>query len=213
MCRRAIRPARPRRGECTSCSRVSAPSANPVPNRSAITSADTSTTRGRMCRTATRSRWPAGRIPKRRRRAFSRSRGSSAMSDQMNPADRAVIEVLVATLETAWNVGDAEAFGAPFAPDADFVTIRAEHFRGRDAIATSHAKIFASVYAGSVVRYTVESVRLLRPDVALLHVQSVLDAPSGPLAGKHMSRFSAVLTRDGSGWQFASFHNTAAPST
>jgi uncharacterized protein (TIGR02246 family) len=133
------------------------------------------------------------------------------MSDPIDPADRAAIEAIVTTLEAAWNAGDGEAFGAPFASDADFVTIRAEHVRGRDAIASGHAGIFWTIYAGSVVRYTVESVRLLRPDVALLHVHAVLDAPSGPLAGKHMSRFSAVLTRDAGGWQIASFHNTVAP--
>ena len=38
-----------------------------------------------------------------------------------------------------------------------------------------------------------------------------LNAPSVPLAGKHMARFSAVLTRDAGGWQIASFHNTVAP--
>ena len=100
----------------------------------------------------------------------------------------------------------------PATPDADFVTIRAEHFRGRDAIASGHAGIFWTIYAGSVNRYTVESVRLLRPDVALVHVHAVLDAPSGPMAGRHMARFSAVLTRAAGGWQIASLHNTLAPS-
>jgi uncharacterized protein (TIGR02246 family) len=133
------------------------------------------------------------------------------MSDPIDSSDRAAIEAIVSQLESAWNAGDGQAFGAPFTPDADFVTIRAEHFRGRDAIASGHAGIFWTIYAGSVVRYTVESVRLLRPDVALLHVYSILNAPSGPLAGQHMSRFSAVLTRDAGGWQIASFHNTLAP--
>jgi uncharacterized protein (TIGR02246 family) len=134
------------------------------------------------------------------------------MSDPIDPSDRAAIEAIVANLEAAWNAGDGEAYAAPFSPDADFVTIRAEHFRGRDAIASGHAGIFWTIYAGSVNRYTVESVRLLRPDVALVHVHAVLDAPSGPMAGRHMARFSAVLTREAGGWQIASLHNTLAPS-
>lgn len=134
------------------------------------------------------------------------------MSDSIDPSDRAAIEGIVARLEAAWNAGDAEAYGAPVAPDADFVTIRAEHVRGRDAIASGHASIFWTIYAGSVNRHTLESVRLLRPDVALAHVHAVLNVPSGPLAGPHMARFSAVLTREVGGWQSVSFHNTVAPS-
>ncbi len=133
------------------------------------------------------------------------------MTDSIGPADRAAIEGIVATLESAWNAGDGGRFGAPFAPDADFVTIRAEHFRGRDAIASGHAAIFRTIYAGSVNRYEIESARLLRPDVALVHVHATLDAPSGPLAGRHEARFSIVLTREGAGWQIASLHNMLAP--
>ena len=92
------------------------------------------------------------------------------------------------------------------------MTIRAEHFRGRDAIASGHASIFWTIYAGSVNRYTIESIRLVRPDVAMVHVHAVLDVPSGLLAGRHMARFSAVLTREAAGWQIVSFHNTLAPS-
>lgn len=133
------------------------------------------------------------------------------MSEPIDPSDRAAIEAIVAKLEAAWNAGDGDAYGAPFSTDADFVTIRAEHFRGRDAIASSHANIFWTIYAGSVNRHTLESLRLLRPDVALAHVYAVLDVPSGPLAGRPMARFSAVLTREAGGWQIASFHNTVAP--
>ena len=127
--------------------------------------------------------------------------------------DRADLERIVAQLEAAWNAMDGPAFAAPFASDADFVTIRGEHFRGRPAIAAGHSSIFRTIYAGSTNRLTVESARLLRADVALVHVHSVLDAPTGPLAGRHRARFSLVLTREPEGWVIAALHNTieAAP--
>ncbi|MEO7273195.1 MAG: SgcJ/EcaC family oxidoreductase, partial [Vicinamibacterales bacterium] len=53
----------------------------------------------------------------------------------LTDADRHSIDSLVARLEAAWNAGDGEAFAAPFAPDADFVNVRAEHHQGRQAIA------------------------------------------------------------------------------
>ena len=103
---------------------------------------------------------------------------------------------------------DGEAFAAPFAEDADFVNIVGEHHRGRREIAAGHQAIFRDFYAGSTARLTVESVRQLRPDVALAHVASELTAPTGPMAGRHVARFSIVLTRDRGVWEIASFHNT-----
>ena len=71
------------------------------------------------------------------------------MPADLTPADRAALENVVRQLEAAWNAMDGSAFAAPFADDADFVTIRGEHFRGRPAIAAGHAAIFQTIYAGS----------------------------------------------------------------
>ena len=133
------------------------------------------------------------------------------MNDLTNAGDRTAFERIVASLEAAWNAGDGHAYGAPFSADADFVTIRAEHLRGRDAIAAGHAAIFRTIYAGSINRMRVESARLLRPDVGLVHVEATLKAPTGPLAGTHVARFSLVLTREAGDWHIASLHNTLEP--
>jgi uncharacterized protein (TIGR02246 family) len=133
------------------------------------------------------------------------------MSMDIGDADRAALESIVSRLELAWNASDGSAFAADFADDADFVNIRGEHHRGRQAIAGGHTGIFKSIYAGSTNRYTVEAMRLLRPDVALVHVHSSLDNPQGPLAGRHTARFSLVLTREQGRWQIASLHNTLEP--
>jgi len=134
------------------------------------------------------------------------------MNPSLEPADRTALAEIVRQLEAAWNAGDGAAFAARMAPDADFVNIRAEHLRGREAIAAGHAAIFRTIYAGSHNRYTLESARLLSPDVALVHVQAALEVPAGPLAGPHAALFSMVLTRGADGWLIASFHNTLAPS-
>jgi uncharacterized protein (TIGR02246 family) len=134
------------------------------------------------------------------------------MPADLTPAERAALENIVRHLEAAWNAMDGAAFAAPFAADADFVNIRAERFRGQDAIAAGHAAIFKTVYAGSTNRYTVEAARLLRPEVALVHVHASLDVPHGPLAGHHGARFSMVLTQDGGNWEIAAFHNTLEPA-
>jgi uncharacterized protein (TIGR02246 family) len=127
-------------------------------------------------------------------------------------SERAALQAIVTRLESAWNAMDAEAFAAPFAEDADFVNIVGEHHRGRPAIAAGHRAIFRDFYADSTARMEVIAARLLRPEVALVHVHSVLDAPKGPLAGRNTAIFSMVLTkRDVAGgpeWEIAAFHNT-----
>ena len=128
----------------------------------------------------------------------------------MNDTDRSSIEALVQSMEDAWNAGDGAAFAAPMANDADFVNVRGEHFRGRDTIAGGHSAIFRTIYAGSTNRYTLENARMLTPDVALIHVRAVMDAPAGPMAGRNHALWSAVLTRTAAGWEIASFHNTIA---
>jgi len=133
------------------------------------------------------------------------------MAEPISATDRADIEAIMAKLEAAWNAGDGIAFAAPFAKDADFVNIRADRFSGRETIAAGHDGIFRTIYAGSKNRYAVESIRMLRNDVAVAHVRAELTAPAGALAGKHVAIFSAVLTRDENGWEIASFHNTLMP--
>jgi uncharacterized protein (TIGR02246 family) len=125
----------------------------------------------------------------------------------MDPADQIVASV-VNELESAWNAADGVAFARPFAEDADFVNIRGEHHRTREAIAKGHQAIFNTVYKGSVVRLQVAAVRTLAPTVLLAHVKSTLKAPAGPLAGEHAALFSLVLVRDQDNWPIVAFHNT-----
>ena len=130
----------------------------------------------------------------------------------VSQTDRAAFDAILRELETGWNAGDGSAFGAPMAEDADFVTIRADHLRGRAAIVASHSGIFSTIYAGSRNRISLENARLLGPNVALLHARSVLEAPTGPLTGRHEARFSMVLLRADAKWEITSFHITLAPT-
>lgn len=120
---------------------------------------------------------------------------------------------IVGRLEEAWNAGDGPAFGRPFTGDADFVDIRGDHHRGREAIAEGHRGIFASIYRGSRIRYAVTHARELGDGVILAHSTGELEAPSGPMAGRHRATQSLVLVRDGGEWRIAGFHNTLVAPT
>src|SRR6476469_11053092 len=83
-------------------------------------------------------------------------------------ADTAAADTAAAVLrrlEAAWNAGDGQGFGAPYAADAAFVNIRGEHHRGRDAIAGGHEGIFATLYAGSTNRMELVDARHPAADV------------------------------------------------
>jgi uncharacterized protein (TIGR02246 family) len=124
---------------------------------------------------------------------------------------KSIVETVMERLEDGWNAADGAAFGAPFAPDADFVAIRGDLHSGEE-IATGHQQIFDTIYAGSTVRYTVLKARELAGGVILAHVRGTLNAPTGPLAGETNALATVVLVGNGDGHRIAAFHNTLVVS-
>src|SRR3954449_8657147 len=93
----------------------------------------------------------------------------------------AVATAALHLLEGGWNASDGLRYGAAFAEDSDFVTVRGEHIRGSRLIADGHQRIFDTVYRGSTVQLEVDHATQIAPDVVLAVATSTLDAPSGPL--------------------------------
>jgi uncharacterized protein (TIGR02246 family) len=114
---------------------------------------------------------------------------------------------VLARLESAWNAGDGTAFGAPFQPDASFVTIRGEMAHG-PAIGAGHAAIFATIYADSTNRMELLEAQRIGDDVIIATSRNTLEAPHGPLAGVHEAMSTSVLVRTGGEWRIASTQNT-----
>ena len=133
------------------------------------------------------------------------------MPDTLSQPDTDALHKIVTDLEAAWNAGDGAAFAKDFADDADFVNIRAEHHRGKAAIAAGHQGIFDTIYKGSTNSFEVRSARALSPDIAVVHVDATLVCPVGPFAGANNALYSMVTRRVGDGWEIVSFHNTLAP--
>ena len=93
------------------------------------------------------------------------------MSD-LAPTDDAGVHALVAQLAQGWNTKNAARFAQPFTDDADFVPINGMHIQGRPNIESGHQHLFATTYQHSTIDLAVTHVRLLRPDVALVHVHN-----------------------------------------
>jgi len=125
-------------------------------------------------------------------------------------ADEAAIRDNVKQLETGWNTKNGAAFAKPFAEDADYVVINGRVLKGKEEIATSHQRIFDTVFKDTKLALTVKQVRFLRPDVAVVHASGHRDGPTEELTQGAMMTF--IMTKGQQGWTIAAFQNTAVAS-
>jgi uncharacterized protein (TIGR02246 family) len=111
-------------------------------------------------------------------------------------------------LQDAWNSGDGEAFAAPYADDAEFVTVQGTRVTGRRAIAAGHQGIFDTIYAGSTNSMELLHTHPVTGGVQLALTRNTLSVPAGPLAGVRQALGTVVLRENGAGWEIVSTQNT-----
>jgi uncharacterized protein (TIGR02246 family) len=125
---------------------------------------------------------------------------------QMKNADEMAIEGLVQTFVDGWNAGDGAACARPFAVDADFTAITGLKAKGRDVIAKGHDEILSTLYRGSQNSANVESIRFLRPDVAVADVTFRFVGDVRPF-GLEQTSCGLVCTKEDGAWSIAVFRN------
>ncbi len=142
------------------------------------------------------------------------------------PRDEEGVRRAVSGFVDAWNRHDMEAFGKLFAPDADFVNVAGEWWKGRQTIQMRHAYAHGTVPAGapgdqqryygifksSTLRFTQIDVRFLRKNVAVAHVSMELLGDARTPDPRH-SVATFVLTRQGGAWLIAVAQNTEVNRT
>lgn len=135
--------------------------------------------------------------------------GASAQAgNKHSKADDTAIRQIVQQVQDGWNAHDGKAFAAPFAEDADYVIVNGQHIKGRMAIETGHTGIFTTIYKDSRNVATIKSIRFLRSDVGLVHVEWNLEFRIGGELKKGHAMNSMVMTKDKGKWSIAAFHNT-----
>ncbi len=115
---------------------------------------------------------------------------------------------MVYQLEQAWNAADGSAFAAPFTEDADFIHILGGYYTGRSAIEAGHRMIFGTIYKSSTVRYSVERIRFLRPDVALVFLRQYLQLLEDGQPRELEARPTIVAESVDGEWKIAAMQNT-----
>lgn len=132
----------------------------------------------------------------------------AALPAAAGAGDEASIRENVRQLESGWNAKSGAQFAKPFAEDADYVVINGIHLKGREAIAEAHQGIFDTFYKESTLSLSVKQVRMLRPDVAVVHVTGTNRYKRGGEAQASGAIITLVMTKESGGWKIAAFQNT-----
>jgi uncharacterized protein (TIGR02246 family) len=140
--------------------------------------------------------------------------------------DERALRQLVAQCDAAWNAGDPKAWAANMAEDVTMTGMLGDRFHGREIVESGHRHIFSTIYKSSNLTQTIELIRFVRPDVALvqLHQRLISHVPPGAIAStarqrlvtdemhETLSRASLLVVKDHGTWQILSLHNTAIAS-
>jgi uncharacterized protein (TIGR02246 family) len=124
-------------------------------------------------------------------------------------SDERPLHELAERLESAWNNYDSGAWASLFAEDADFIHILGAHYNGRAEIESGHRTIFDTIYKGSHNTLTVEKVRSVRPDVAIVFIRTRLKWYLNGAEQEVQARPTLVAQKKDNGeWEIVAFQNT-----
>src|ERR1700736_1866057 len=124
------------------------------------------------------------------------------------PSDEGAIQDIVKQLEIAWNARDSVSVAALFAEDANFIHIFGGQLDGRTAIEASHRHIFNTIYSVSHVNFMLQSIRFVRPDVAIVFTRTHLKFNEGNEIREIETRPTLIVVKAQAKWQIVAFQNT-----
>lgn len=127
--------------------------------------------------------------------------------------DKAALAALYFQMIDGWNKGSGDAFAAPFAEDGDLVGFDGTHLKGRQEIASFHQRLFNTFVKGSRLVGKVRNVRILTPDVAIMHaVGGTVMAGQSNIEPERNSIHTLVAKKEdiNGQWNFIAFQNTRA---
>lgn len=122
--------------------------------------------------------------------------------------DEAAVRANAEQMIKGWNMKSGAEFAKPFAEDADYVIINGTQIKGRTVIAEGHQRIFDTIYKNSILSYTIEQLRFLRPDVAVVHILGLLKVTEENSTRSVNARITLVMTKNKDKWEIAAFQNT-----
>jgi uncharacterized protein (TIGR02246 family) len=130
----------------------------------------------------------------------------------LSPAEASRPQALVEGFVHAWNAHDAKALGRLFAEDADYVSARGNWMKGRTWIEGQLERALAGRLKGTLMVETNTTVRLVRPDLAVMHFEWEVSGETGPDGKPLITRhgiMQIVAVDQGGAWKILSAQDTA----
>ncbi len=123
------------------------------------------------------------------------------------------IDEVIALLPVYWNRHDLQAYCGLWKEDADFVNVLGMHRAGRGELLRELEYLHAGRFRDTEISLERRQVRLLTPDVAVVHMWWVMRGDPGMpeigvRGGERHGVFTHVLERTPEGWRFVASQNT-----
>ena len=122
--------------------------------------------------------------------------------------DDSQIREAVKNLEEGWNKKDGNLYAKSFAENADYVVVNGNHIKGKKGIAIGHQTIFDTFYKETMIKTEVQSIRYIRPDIAIVHVKGHMSGKSNGREVDTNAIITLTVEKTPVSWQIDAFQNT-----
>lgn len=129
----------------------------------------------------------------------------NAQTDQ----DEKAIRSLVRTMAEGWSEGSGEKFAGVFADQHDFVVWNGFYMRDMNPQfnARAHQQLFETQYRNTDHYATVDKIKFIREDLALIHVLAAVVPDGAGRPENPQVLWSGLLEKKNGEWKIISFHN------
>ncbi len=133
------------------------------------------------------------------------------MKNEQSMAVKEPIRKIIDEIEQAWNQRNMDLFASFYSEDANYITITGLRLESGEAIKDEHTATHETIFRSSHLKLSDPDIRLLKEDVAVVHVPWELSDVLDP-EGKPMPPFNGIVThvmlRTNNHWVITTTHNT-----
>lgn len=123
--------------------------------------------------------------------------------------DTQAIQDLVSTMSKSWSTANGAGFASVFADQHDYIVWNGYYFKqiNPQMNAASHQGIFDTQYRNTDLFLTIDKIKFIREDIALIHVLGASSKKGEGRPEDPQIFFTAIVEKINGAWKIISFHN------